>query len=1286
MRKIDLTLQKNSKNYENCYLNEAIKNNHLVIILGNPGSGKTSILEKYQEENSNSKYLTVKQFLKLNKTIPQNIDTILLDGLDEYRSVSNDKSFAIEELANNLNQYKDKKIVISCRDLDWYGEEDTKALKDEIETEATLYSILPLDTKQKLELANLLNIENPKNFINTFNSYGFLDNPQMFTMVAKLYLSNSKANFSSKLELYKTFIKESKEKNPNRVKNINNLPTEDEILKITGYLASFYLLSEIDIFTDNIVDKIIDNTKGFSKGKILDVLNTSLFYNRSFIHRTIAEFAFANFLVQEKMQTDISKKRVKNIFVYNNKIPTEFRGTYAWLCALSKDLDLIRIDPYYQALYGDNSLFTPRQKQEIILSVKENSKINPWFINFLETNNKFKNLGFLYHKNLDIFFINSIKETNSLNNHYLDFLIFILSNSDTLTREIKEYLKEIIYDNDFKIYVKDDILKVFKEDINFLKEVLGSIKKGTINDNEDLLKEFLLKILYPKYISSKDIADYLLLYNKTDVIGNGEYLFKTPYEEKLNLANSLLKLKKNFIKHTNEDAISLIDTFTEDFIRDYLYQTILMYPNKKTAQEIYEVIFLLRKNVEEYQELKFEPNFFYNQNEKKSDFSDLAKELFEIHITKAIKKANKTKNSETIINHFVNFDYFFPYSFDNKNIILLNKLNHNNTKEVNKQLYLCALTYLPLGYENKAIDISLFNIYKNIAKEYNLKDELHNRLKEPKWRIRQKRQELIDREKKFKIKRKNEDNLKIKTNNEIYENLDTLKYSANIVLRKKNCNTYEYLEPNTCNRLKKILKSLVLQKSKWQEYATLKEYAKSSTSRNIDDTYYASLILNNAEEIIEKNRNKFDFIGYLYILAVRKFGLYDIKSEEYFIKVIEEDYKTKAKEFLQEYISELFKNHYNEKYHLYKKYISNCKNIEILKNIAQSNNSNLNIIQEDLLIKTISAFWNKINLEELKKLQKEQLKDETKDIVDAIIVLRENNKKEFSIKNAITLKRMFALNQYIIYNNLDDTTKINIIDFWFKAFNTEEFIDFSHNSHPNQSNTVRFIINTLNNLPLNILEELYKLNSQENSIWKNRLLNQIAIIKQQNADKNSKKFSIEKVKSFILKDDILDDNDFFQDIILKLQTIKDEIEANRNNEKKLFYNDNKKPKNEEYCRDVILQKLNDKYSTYIESTKEKHEADNRVDINIKYKKNLDYEVQIECKKDNNQDLDKGIQNQLIDKYLHKNVKYGIYLIFYFGNKKDKTKMLQKLQIPKNYNNKIEIITIDLTIKLEDKSK
>ena len=157
---------------------------------------------------------------------------------------------------------------------------------------------------------------------------------------------------------------------------------------------------------------------------------------------------------------------------------------------------------------------------------------------------------------------------------------------------------------------------------------------------------------------------------------------------------------------------------------------------------------------------------------------------------------------------------------------------------------------------------------------------------------------------------------------------------------------------------------------------------------------------------------------------------------------------------------------------------------------------------------------------------------------------------------------------------------------------------------------------------------------------------------------------------------------FYEEICYRIEDQKRIIEDNRDNNKKTYYKDHREKisKSEPDCRDIFLQQFR-AGNVDLDFTKELYEGENRVDINARLAMRLDFEVQIECKKDNNSQLYSGIDKQLINKYLSSNVEYGIYLVFYFGNKKDKQAMIAKLNraIPGKYKNNIRIVCIDLTL-------
>jgi len=328
-----------------------------------------------------------------------------------------------------------------------------------------------------------------------------------------------------------------------------------------------------------------------------------------------------------------------------------------------------------------------------------------------------------------------------------------------------------------------------------------------------------------------------------------------------------------------------------------------------------------------------------------------------------------------------------------------------------------------------------------------------------------------------------------------------------------------------------------------------------------------------------------------------------------------------------------------------------------------------------------------ITIDGLKRIDITALNESNKNIVTALLTLTEGNKEKFTATMALALQFLIS-NDYQCFKQLKKDYKVKIIDFMMCQFTTEESIEEINGVQSAKNICVSFLRRSIFSndlLDLDDFQSLENIRIDKEDVWTNRIADKVEELKQQKTDKAYSTFSIVKIKNYILSNAIVSKEDFFNDIVLKLEALRSEIEGDRDNDKKSFYNQDGSWKYEGACRDIILHRLKDKYGYDLLFTKEKYEADNRVDINIKYKANTNYEVQIECKRDGNSDIYKGIPEQLIHKYFSPKVFYGVLLIFYFGEKKDKNLLLKKIDDnnPVEYKNNIKVVCIDLIKKRAD---
>ncbi|MBA5249518.1 MAG: hypothetical protein FE834_08360 [Gammaproteobacteria bacterium] len=429
--------------------------------------------------------------------------------------------------------------------------------------------------------------------------------------------------------------------------------------------------------------------------------------------------------------------------------------------------------------------------------------------------------------------------------------------------------------------------------------------------------------------------------------------------------------------------------------------------------------------------------------------------------------------------------------------------------------------------------------------------------------------------------------------------------------------------------------------------------------------------MNKSKEIEQVNNS--DFLKYLYINSLEHSASINIIKGNY-CEYIEKHNLKNAIAILKEYIRLIINTHAKAYFNILNSYINSEDGIEKLKVLIHYLNREK--IQTSILSNFLNVYNLNISLKHLKELESKAPDNE--DTITALIILLGEKEREFTPNTAISLYQILDLRGVGLSKIKEGGIKIRLIHYLMNVFDTEESIKFVSGIQSDRATCASFLRGeALDQLNLNELKELKEVRKNKTAcIWKNRIKHKIIQIEQQDTDQAYSSHSVDDLKRFILSDDIVSDEDFFQDVLIKIRKLKNEIEDNRNNEKESFLNSDGSRKHEEACRDIIIQKLSDKYGDNIQCIKEKHEANNRVDINISQN---GYEVQVECKNDYNADIFKGISKQLIGKYLSSQVKYGIYLIFYFGKRKNKDLFMSRIKntILEKYIKQIEIITIDL---------
>ena len=505
------------------------------VLLGQPGSGKTTAFKK-EAEQPGCKYITARDFIAPNREEWRD-KTLFIDGLDEVRAIRKDDLIAFDEIRAKLDLLKPPKFRIACREADWDSADDRKQLA----------KVSPGQDVKELFLAGLEKKEIQKILINVHKmspqeASSFLQkvkqdeltalikNPQTLEM---LVLIDEAGDWpKTKLEVFKLACKSLLLAERNRVhskaRNPQQTPGNEKLMRAAGSLCATLLLAGKDEFTELeadadkdhplIGDLDIDETRllpRVAKRKLFVKPNKYI----KFKHRTYAEYLSAYYL-SWKIEQGLPVGRVLALLERGGEVIPGLRGVLAWLATLSSQerLRLMRRDPLAVALYGDVSLFDKEQRLALLDELGRQAEgkggpgINHW---------NARSFGGFCQADMEQEFGAMLQSTDPGDAQQQWRLFYVLAAmfhgealpnlSDALAAlirspEAREENRRVA----LAILIRFDDERRFNDEEIF-QAILQDVHRNIIIDSEDDLLGMLLSHLYPERVAPSELFDYLHL-------------------------------------------------------------------------------------------------------------------------------------------------------------------------------------------------------------------------------------------------------------------------------------------------------------------------------------------------------------------------------------------------------------------------------------------------------------------------------------------------------------------------------------------------------------------------------------------------------------------------------------------------------------------------------------------------------------------------------------------------------------------------------------------------------
>lgn len=496
------------------------------VLLGDPGLGKTTAFREESRRSPDARFLTVRDFLALplgegGLSSPP----LFLDGLDEVRVAADDPRRPFDRLRARLATCGKPRLRLSCRPLEWLGDDDRQRLAT-VSPDGEV-AVLRLEALDDDEIAAFLRdrskTADAATFFEAAKERGIGDllrNPLTLGFLAEAAPAGA-VRLDSRRAVFEQACRELVvERNPQHRLPPASPKEATVLLDAAGELCAHLLLGgaaglSLPPLAGDAAYPGLDNAAADRAGAHRAAIASRVFAGGPPdrivpVHRQIAEYLAARFLAS-RMEDGLPRHRVLALLVGTDSVPpTSLRGLAAWLAVLSPPLRarLIEADPYGVAQYGDLGAFSLAERTDLFHAIRRQpapiaADIHSRLADRCLTGPDLSGAV------LQLLRSDPGRESDD---GALQFLLPSLSGAlpSDLAEELFRTSQERARSPETRwLAARAFVRSVPPDRDEVLHRLLGQIRSGEVPDSEDdLLGELLLR-LYPSRIVPSEVWDYL---------------------------------------------------------------------------------------------------------------------------------------------------------------------------------------------------------------------------------------------------------------------------------------------------------------------------------------------------------------------------------------------------------------------------------------------------------------------------------------------------------------------------------------------------------------------------------------------------------------------------------------------------------------------------------------------------------------------------------------------------------------------------------------------------------
>lgn len=508
---------------------DALRSIGAYVLLGAPGSGKTTLFEREARETGGV-FESARDFITLSDRPEWRGRTLFIDALDERRAGSSNATHPLDQIRSKLDRLGRPRFRISCRDADWLRTSDQNHLmRVSPDRFVCVFHLDPLDQDGVFEiLANSLGTQTPQQFVQEARDRGIerlLENP--LTLKLLVHATESGGWPASRTETYERACAIlSRETNPEHTAGNHNRPAESALLKVVGRLCAIQLLTGSDGYSLEPAQEgghlipfasVGEEASEAMRYALQSRLFVSVAGGMTPVHRHVAEFLAGRYLAG-KVSTGTPVSRVLALVSgYDGHVVSDLQGTTAWLAAHSREsrASVMSRDPVGTLIYGDISAFSSEEKILLVRAVAQHLERHTGLKALFHGGNP--RLSDLATPEM----ANSIRDTlrrsdEDSTNLRSTFLVLRALQVGRQVPRLADDVLRLVREQGRHHQVRSEALDAYVRQVkgsennsNVLLGLLEEVWRGEIDDPEDELLGQLLATLYPEPLGAAQAVSYL---------------------------------------------------------------------------------------------------------------------------------------------------------------------------------------------------------------------------------------------------------------------------------------------------------------------------------------------------------------------------------------------------------------------------------------------------------------------------------------------------------------------------------------------------------------------------------------------------------------------------------------------------------------------------------------------------------------------------------------------------------------------------------------------------------